>query len=79
MDTLVQATQVKEWDPSKEVRYTDTRKDEQERELGIKSTPCSLVLENLKVLMCLSMYLSMCLSMCLSMYLCTYLSIYLSI
>jgi U5 small nuclear ribonucleoprotein component len=48
VDTLVQATQVNEWDPMKEVRYTDTRKDEQERELSIKSTPVSLVLENLK-------------------------------
>ena len=48
LDTLVQATQEKEWDPAKEVRYADTRKDEQARELSIKSTPVSLVLENLK-------------------------------
>jgi U5 small nuclear ribonucleoprotein component len=48
LDTLVQATQEKEWDPSKEIRYSDTRKDEQERELSIKSTSVSLVLENLK-------------------------------
>lgn len=47
-DTLVQATHTQAWDPSKEVRYTDTRKDEQERALSIKSTPVSLVLENVK-------------------------------
>ena len=47
VDTLVQATQEKEWDPSKEIRYADSRKDEQERELSIKSTPITLVLENL--------------------------------
>jgi U5 small nuclear ribonucleoprotein component len=48
VDTLVMATQESEWNPSKEVRYADTRKDEQERELSIKSTMISLVLENLK-------------------------------
>jgi len=48
VDTLVQATQEKEWDPSREKRFSDTRKDEQERELSIKSTCLSLVLENLK-------------------------------
>ena len=36
VDTLVQATQETPWDPSKEVRYTDTRKDEQERGLSVK-------------------------------------------
>lgn len=48
VDTLVQATHEIEWDPSKEKRFTDTRKDEQERELSIKSTALSLVLEDLK-------------------------------
>ena len=48
VDSLVQATQEKAWDPATETRYTDTRKDEQERELSIKSTSVSLVLENLK-------------------------------
>ena len=48
VDSLVQATQEKAWDPAREVRYADTRKDEQERELSIKSTLVSLVLENLK-------------------------------
>jgi U5 small nuclear ribonucleoprotein component len=47
-DTLVMATHESEWDPTKEVRYSDTRKDEQERQLSIKSTPISLVLENLQ-------------------------------
>jgi 116 kDa U5 small nuclear ribonucleoprotein component len=45
VDTLVQATQEKEWDPSKNKRYTDTRIDEQDRELSIKSCAVTLVLE----------------------------------
>lgn len=48
VDTLVQATHANEWDPSKPVRYTDTRKDEQDREMSIKSTPVSLVLESIE-------------------------------
>lgn len=48
VDTLVQATHAKEWDPTKEVRYSDTRIDEQERELSIKSSTVSLVLQNLR-------------------------------
>ena len=48
VDTLVRATHVEEWDPTKEVRFTDTRIDEQERHLSIKSTPISLVLEDLR-------------------------------
>ncbi len=48
VDTLVQATQEKEWDPSVEMRYSDTRKDEQDRQLSIKSTSLSLVLQNLR-------------------------------
>jgi U5 small nuclear ribonucleoprotein component len=48
IDTLVQATQTDVWDPHKDVRYTDTRRDEQDRELSIKSTAVSLVLENIK-------------------------------
>lgn len=47
VDTLVQATQTEQWDPSKELRYTDTRRDEQERHLSIKSTALSLVLKSL--------------------------------
>ena len=47
VDTLVQATQEKEWDPAKNVRYTDTRIDEQDRELSIKSCAVTLVLEAL--------------------------------
>ena len=48
VDTLVKATHAGDWDPSKEVRYTDTRKDEQDRELSIKSSAVSLVLENIQ-------------------------------
>jgi U5 small nuclear ribonucleoprotein component len=47
LDTLVQAVQEKDWDPSKEVRYSDTRKDEQARELSVKSTPMTMVMEAL--------------------------------
>lgn len=45
VDTLVQATQEKEWDFDKNIRYTDTRVDEQDRELSIKSCAVTLVLE----------------------------------
>lgn len=48
VDTLIQSTHSKSWEPTKDVRYTDSRKDEQQRELSIKSTPVSLVLESLK-------------------------------
>ncbi|KAH8072751.1 GTPase [Aureococcus anophagefferens] len=33
-----------EWDPSKEFKFSDTRKDEQERQLSIKCAPVSMVL-----------------------------------
>lgn len=48
MDLLIEQTHENEWDPEVERRYTDTRQDEQQRELSIKSTPVSLVLENTK-------------------------------
>lgn len=55
MDQLVKQTHprissngTKGWDLTGEVRYTDVRKDEQERGLGIKATPMSLVLPNSK-------------------------------
>ena len=48
MDLLIEETHENKWDPSKEVHYTDTRKDEQQRKLSIKSTPVSLVLESSK-------------------------------
>lgn len=47
-DLLVQATHQQEWEPTSEVRYADTRKDEQDRQLSIKSTLLSLVLDDLK-------------------------------
>ena len=40
-------SQEKPWDPTKNIRYTDSRKDEQERELSIKSTAVTLVMEDL--------------------------------
>lgn len=43
-DLLVQQTHVDKWDPAVERRYTDSRKDEQERRVSVKSTPVSLVL-----------------------------------
>ncbi len=47
MDMLIKQTHKKEWDLSKETRYMDTRFDEQKRLLSIKSTPISLVMQNL--------------------------------
>ncbi|CEG40323.1 116 kda u5 small nuclear ribonucleoprotein component-like [Plasmopara halstedii] len=47
-DLLVQQTHVDKWNPALEKRYTDTRKDEQERKVSIKSTPVSLVLPTSK-------------------------------
>lgn len=45
-DLLIQNTHTKVWDSTRNVRYTDARKDEQERGMSIKSTPVSLVLPN---------------------------------
>jgi len=44
MDMLVGETLEEPMDPEKEVRYTDTRTDEQHRQLSVKSCPISLVL-----------------------------------
>jgi U5 small nuclear ribonucleoprotein component len=46
MDMLVQATHLKHWDPAVEHKYTDTRKDEKERGLSIKSMPMSFILQS---------------------------------
>ena len=48
VDLLIEETHLEKWDPSKETCYTDTRQDEQQRKLSIKSTPVSLVLESSK-------------------------------
>eukprot|EP00747_Dinoflagellata_sp_TGD_P162540 gnl/TRDRNA2_/TRDRNA2_180238_c0_seq1.p1 gnl/TRDRNA2_/TRDRNA2_180238_c0~~gnl/TRDRNA2_/TRDRNA2_180238_c0_seq1.p1 ORF type:complete len:998 (+),score=250.36 gnl/TRDRNA2_/TRDRNA2_180238_c0_seq1:191-2995(+) len=44
MDLLVMDTHEKDWKINKEVRYTDSRMDEQERKVTIKGTPMSLVM-----------------------------------
>jgi len=44
-DLLIEQTHDVSWDPAKQVRYTDSRKDEQQRGVSIKSTPVSLVLQ----------------------------------
>ncbi len=44
MDLLVGQTLAKPFDPTKEVRYTDARVDEQDREMSVKATPVALVL-----------------------------------
>eukprot|EP00918_Siedleckia_nematoides_P106993 GHVU01233317.1.p2 GENE.GHVU01233317.1~~GHVU01233317.1.p2 ORF type:complete len:118 (+),score=11.27 GHVU01233317.1:404-757(+) len=44
MDMLVAETHNKNWNLTKEYRYTDTRVDEQERGLSVKAIPMSLVL-----------------------------------
>ncbi|KAJ1460268.1 P-loop containing nucleoside triphosphate hydrolase protein [Pelagophyceae sp. CCMP2097] len=43
-DLLTEAALDVKWNPSKEVRFTDTRKDEQDRQMSVKSCPVSLVL-----------------------------------
>ena len=47
-DMLIEQTHTKKWDPARELRYTDTRKDEQQRGLSIKSTPVSLILPSIR-------------------------------
>ena len=47
-DMLIEQTHTKRWDPARERRYTDTRKDEQDRGVSIKSTPVSLILPSTK-------------------------------
>ncbi|CAM9466000.1 unnamed protein product [Chrysoparadoxa australica] len=46
VDMLVSQTRVEPFDVTKEVRYTDSRDDEQQRCLSIKSCPVSLALES---------------------------------
>lgn len=46
MDMFVQNTHLKHWDPDVEHKYTDTRKDEKERKLSIKSMPMSLIVQS---------------------------------
>mmetsp|Transcript_30926 Transcript_30926/g.78322 ORF Transcript_30926/g.78322 Transcript_30926/m.78322 type:complete len:988 (-) Transcript_30926:180-3143(-) len=48
MDMLVMNTHEKDWKLNKEVKYTDTRQDEQDRGLTIKATSMSLVLQDSK-------------------------------
>eukprot|EP00761_Pharyngomonas_kirbyi_P000852 gb/GECH01000853.1/.p1 GENE.gb/GECH01000853.1/~~gb/GECH01000853.1/.p1 ORF type:complete len:1021 (+),score=214.98 gb/GECH01000853.1/:1-3063(+) len=48
MDMLIRETHYVDWPLEKEVKYTDYRKDEQQRGLSIKSTPMSLVLQDSK-------------------------------
>ncbi|EAR95586.1 elongation factor G domain protein (macronuclear) [Tetrahymena thermophila SB210] len=49
MDMFVKQTHVhREWDLEKEYRFTDARKDEQERLLSIKSSPMSLILPDFR-------------------------------
>ena len=48
MDMLVGETHSIDWNLDKDYRYTDTRKDEQQRGISIKSTPMSLVLPDIR-------------------------------
>ena len=43
-DLLIEATLVDKWDPSRAMRYTDARVDEQARGISLKATPFSVVL-----------------------------------
>ncbi len=44
-DLLIEQTHDKRWNPADTIRYTDTRKDEQQRGVSIKCTPVSLVMQ----------------------------------
>eukprot|EP00937_MAST-01D_sp_MAST-1D-sp2_P007366 g7366.t1 len=46
MDSLVEHTHDAPWDAAGERRYTDARHDEQQRELSVKVSPVSLVLQS---------------------------------
>lgn len=46
MDLLVMNTHEKDWKVSKEVRYTDSRQDEQDRGITIKGSSMSLVMQD---------------------------------
>ena len=46
MNMFVQTTYTKHWAPVIEHEYTDTRKDEKERKLSIKSMPMSFIIES---------------------------------
>eukprot|EP00933_Yihiella_yeosuensis_P039215 TRINITY_DN3315_c0_g2_i1.p1 TRINITY_DN3315_c0_g2~~TRINITY_DN3315_c0_g2_i1.p1 ORF type:complete len:983 (-),score=238.98 TRINITY_DN3315_c0_g2_i1:118-3066(-) len=48
MDILVQNTHEKDWKINKDVRYTDSRQDEQDRGITIKASSMSLVLQDSK-------------------------------
>jgi 116 kDa U5 small nuclear ribonucleoprotein component len=48
MDTLVMNTHEKDWKINKEIRYTDSRQDEQDRGITIKASSMSLVLQDSK-------------------------------
>ena len=48
MDLLVQSTHMKTWDIDTEYKYTDTREDEIDRKMSLKSMPMSLLLSNTK-------------------------------
>jgi len=48
MDQLVMNTHEKDWKISKDVRYTDSRQDEQDRGISVKASSMSLVLQDSK-------------------------------
>lgn len=48
MDLLVMNTHEKEWKTGKEIRYTDSRQDEQDRGITVKASSMSLVLQDSK-------------------------------
>ena len=44
MDMLVRHTHKQKWDLGDDLRYTDARKDEREREMSVKATPMTMLL-----------------------------------
>ena len=43
---LIQQTHVGQWDMNKEYKWTDTRKDEIDRQMSLKATPMTLILQD---------------------------------
>lgn len=48
LDLFVTQTHTIQWNQEKELKYMDSRQDEQERLISIKSTPISLILQDLR-------------------------------
>lgn len=48
LDLLIQQTHIRKWDLDKNYRWMDSRMDEQQREISIKTKPITLMLPDFK-------------------------------